>query len=117
MYFLDTNVPIGYTIVHDMWHEPSKNFINNKSNIFWSNFVKNEYYNKLDDILELTEKFLTAVILILNVNEKDFYTYISFEEYILKRTKFCMLDYFKKQKILENFWHKNNFNEWCPPKI
>ena len=79
MYFLDTNVPIGYTIVHDMWHEPSKNFINNKSNIFWSNFVKNEYYNKLDDILELTEKFLTAVILILNVNEKDFYTYISFE--------------------------------------
>mgnify|MGYP003344915537 CR=1 FL=1 len=38
-----------------------ENFINNKSNIFWSNFVKNEYYNKLDDILEL-EKYSFVMI-------------------------------------------------------
>lgn len=110
MYFLDTNVPIGYTIIHDRWHENSKNFIdNNKNSIFWSNFVKSEYYNKLDNILDYIVKFLKSIVCILKVNEMDFYSYNSFEEHILNETRFCKLDYFKKQKILENFWNEYDF--------
>lgn len=97
---MDTNVPIGYTIIHDRWHENSKNFIdNNKNSIFWSNFVKSEYYNKLDNILDYIVKFLKSIVCILKVNEMDFYSYNSFEEHILNETRFCKLDYFKKR-----FW-------------
>ncbi|WP_407391463.1 hypothetical protein [Methanobrevibacter sp.] len=53
-YFIDTNVSIGYTVAHDKWHESSVKFINDNrdDSIFWSNLVKNEYDEKLNDILD-----------------------------------------------------------------
>lgn len=40
--FLDTNIPIGYTVIHDRLHEDSKTFIDNHEtdSIFWSTLVK-----------------------------------------------------------------------------
>lgn len=53
-FFTDTNIPIGYTVIHDKWHKPSKKFINNHSNesIFWSNLVQKEYQETLNDIID-----------------------------------------------------------------
>lgn len=107
-YFLDTNVPLGYTIIHDKWHESSINFINDTcdDSLFWSNFVKDEYDRKLEIILNMAHDFLTSVSSILKLNENDFYTYDDFEKFILERTKFCKLDKVKKEKILNQFWQK-----------
>lgn len=109
-FFIDTNVPIGYSVIHDKWHDSSKKFINdNKNHLFWSNLVKMEYDNKLDDIIDLTDEFLKSTLSLLNNNEKDFYNYFDFEKFVLTNTNFCKLDLFKKQKILEQFWQNNNF--------
>ena len=50
-YFIDTNVALGYTIIHDKWHPQSEKFITETSeDIFWSNLVKKEYSSKLNNI-------------------------------------------------------------------
>ena len=55
-FFVDTNIPLGYTVIHDKFHDSSKNFIENNENIFWSNLVKKEYTEKLDDIIDDIEE-------------------------------------------------------------
>ena len=111
-YFIDTNVALGYTIIHDKWHPQSEKFITETSeDIFWSNLVKKEYSSKLNNIENSIDFFLKRTKLILKNNEKDFVNYYDFEKFILKRTKICDLDKFKKQKILENFWNKYELYE------
>lgn len=111
-YFIDTNVALGYTIIHDKWHPQSDKFITETSeDIFWSNLVKKEYSSKLNNIENSIDFFLQRTKLILKNNQKDFVNYYDFEKLILKETKICNLDKFKKQKILENFWNKYDFDE------
>ena len=111
-YFIDTNVALGYTVIHDKMHPESEKFIRETSeDIFWSNLVKEEYSFKLNDIEDSIDFFLKRTKLILKNNEQDFVNYYEFEKFILKRTKNCDLDKFKKQKILENFWNKYNFSD------
>ena len=111
-YFIDTNVALGYTVIHDKWHPPSEKFITETSeDIFWSNLVKKEYSSKLNNIENSIDFFLKRTKLILKNNQKDFINYYDFERFILKGTKICDLDKFKKQKILENFWSKYEFDE------
>ena len=111
-YFIDTNVALGYTIIHDKWHPQSDKFITETSeDIFWSNLVKKEYSSKLNNIENSIDFFLQRTKLILKNNQKDFMNYYDFEKLILKETKICDLDKFKKQKILENFWNKYDFDE------
>lgn len=110
-YFIDTNVALDYTIIHDKWHPQSDKFITETSeDIFWSNLVK-EYSSKLNNIENSIDFFLQRTKLILKNNQKDFVNYYDFEKLILKETKICNLDKFKKQKILENFWNKYDFDE------
>lgn len=109
-FFCDTNIPIGYTIIHDKWHPKSSEFIeNNKYPIFWSNFVKQEYYNKIDDIIDLITEFLEYIIPLLENNDKDFINYDDFERFILQKTKFTNLDEYKKRNLLKKFWNKNEY--------
>lgn len=111
-YFIDTNVALGYTIIHDKWHPQSDKFITETSeDIFWSNLVKKEYSSKLNNIENSIDFFLQRTKLILKNNQKDFVNYYDFEKLILKETKICDLDKSKKQKILENFWNKYDFDE------
>jgi predicted nucleic acid-binding protein len=111
-YFIDTNVAIGYTIIHDKWHESSKEFIENTLDyIFWSELVEIEYANKINEIIDLAEIFLEMTDYILINNQKDFINYDDFERFVLKKTKPCKLDEIKKRRILENFWLKYQFNE------
>lgn len=58
--FLDTNIPIGYTVIHDRLHEDSKTFIDNHEtdSIFWSTLVKKEYRQTLNDIIDEVKIFL-----------------------------------------------------------
>ena len=56
-FFVDTNIPLGYTIIHDKFHDPSKNFIEDNEDIFWSNLVKKEYTEKLDALLTILKYF------------------------------------------------------------
>ena len=52
LFFTDTNIALGYTVVHDRWHDPSKEFIENHEDaLFWSNLVHDEYCRKLDWII------------------------------------------------------------------
>lgn len=109
-YFTDTNIPLGYTVIHDRWHVESTDFIlKNQNKIFWSNLVQEEYSNKLSYITHDVERFLKRTTLILKKNEKAFVNYGEFEEIILEETKHVNLDEFKKRKILENFWNNYNF--------
>lgn len=118
-FFTDTNVPIGYTIIHDKWHEDSKKFYkeNKKEDIFWSTLVKKEYGNTLKNITKLTESFLNKSNYFLRNNTKDFVNYKEFENYILKQTKSCCLDDTKKIRILEEFWNKHDFIEGISEQI
>ena len=110
MYFTDSNIPLTYTIIHDRWHEPSKEFIeNNENSLFWSNLVQDEYCRKLENIIDDIGLFLETSEDILISNQQDFINYWEFENFILKRTKDCKLDSHKKRKILEQFWRKFNF--------
>lgn len=110
--FIDTNIAIGYSVIHDKWHIPSKEFIEtNSENIFWSELVENEYTYKLNEVINLTEMFLETTNHILLINQNDFISYDSFEKFVLKKTRNCKLDTYKKIRILENFWGKYNFRE------
>ena len=61
VFFVDTNIPLGYTVIHDKWHDTSKKFIeNNKGSVFWSNLVRDEYSRKLENIIDEIEYFLEA---------------------------------------------------------
>ena len=110
-FFVDTNIPLGYTIIHDKYHDSSNNFITNNRNIFWSNLVQKEYTEKLDEIIDDIDIFLKLTEKILKRNTKDFSSYYIFENYIIKRTKRCNLDKNKKQKILKHFWVKYDIIE------
>lgn len=109
-YFTDTNIPLGYTVIHDRWHEKSTEIIlNNENKIFWSNLVREEYSKKLSEITYDVERFLKRTTLILKNNERTFVNLDEFEQFVLKKTKHVTLDEFKKRKILENFWNNYNF--------
>ncbi|WP_407411671.1 hypothetical protein [Methanobrevibacter sp.] len=112
-FFVDTNIPIGYTVIHDRLHEKSKTFIDNHEtdSIFWSTLVKKEYHETLNDLIDEVKIFLEYCKSILKANQNDFINYYEFENFILNKTKECTLDYRKKQKILEDFWKNTNFNE------
>lgn len=86
-YFIDTNIPIGYSIIHDQWHDVSKDFINNhqKDSIFWSNLVKREYTEKLNKIINNVSIFLNHCKTILKDNQKDFVNYFDFENFLIKK--------------------------------
>ena len=112
-FFTDTNIPIGYTVIHDKWHIPAKKFINNHSNdsIFWSNLVHEEYNKTLNEIIDDVNVFLYYCKSSLETNQKDFINYFDFENYLLKKTNNCQLDSYKKQKIFEEFWNNYHFTE------
>lgn len=103
-YFIDTNVALGYTVIHDKMHPQSEKFIKETSeDIFWSDLVKKEYSDKLNNIEDSIDFFLKRTNLILKNNQQDFVNYYGFEKFILKRTKNCDLDKFKKTKDPQKF--------------
>ncbi len=117
-YFVDTNIPIGYTIPYDKWHDQSVNFIENISEIiYWSNLVKKEYETVLNSIIDDSEIFLDYICKTLKENEKDFLNFFEFEEYLKKCTIACKLDEIKKTKILEKFWMECNITEGLSYKL
>lgn len=111
MYFVDTNIPISYTVIHDKWHEPVNEFLcETEEDIFWSNIVSNEYSDKLGDIIFEVESFINETKHILKNNYKEFINYKEFENFIIWKTRECTLDDFKKIKILEEFWNHFDLN-------
>lgn len=104
-YFIDTNIPLGYAISHDKWHNVSKTFLDNhqKDSIFWSNLVKNEYTKKFNEILDDINTFIANCKTLLKENQKDFINYFDFEDFLIRKTKMNSLDNFKKQMILKQF--------------
>ena len=105
-YFIDTNIQLGYAIIHDKWHNVSKTFLDNhqKDSIFWSNLVKNEYTEKFNEILDDINTFIANCKTLLKENQKDFINYFDFEDFLIRKTKMNSLDNFKKQMILKQFW-------------
>lgn len=109
-FFIDTNVAIGYSVVHDKWHNKTTEFIHeNDEDIFWSNLVQKEYTEKLGEIIRLVERFLKRANLLLKNNKSSFTNYDNFENFIIIKTRDIPLDTTKKIKILENFWDKFDF--------
>jgi hypothetical protein len=118
-FFTDTNIPLGYTVIHDKWHDQSIKFITDhqKDSIFWSNMVKHEYNENLNQIIDNSDDFLNYCKSSLKTNQKDFINYFEFENFLIKRTKSCRLDKIKKQKILEEFWRKYHFDEGIAEEV
>lgn len=83
-YFIDTNLAFRYTVIHDKWHQNSKEFIEDNNLIFWSTFVQQEYSEKLDNVLDDIEYFLESIGIVLECNELDFVSFQNFEEFVLK---------------------------------
>ena len=71
--------------------------------------MKEEYQDTLDDIIDDIGGFLDKTTYLLEKNQSDFTNFSDFESFILKNTRKCELDRHKKQKILEEFWHTNQF--------
>lgn len=71
------------------WHNSSKTFFNTHENdsIFWSNIVKDEYHNTLNDIIDDVNIFLNYCKSALKTNQSDFVNYFEFEKFILKKNK------------------------------
>ena len=111
VFFTDSNVPLGYTVIHDKWHRKADKFVNsNQNSIFWSTLVKKEYETKFGDISNDVDYFLDSVESLLEDNENDFEYYSKFEDFVIRRTKNIGLDDFKKHQIIEHFWRDNNFD-------
>ena len=111
-YFIDTNIAISYSLIHDKHHKKSIKFINNKYNdIYWSNIVENEYTNKINKINNDTIDFLQKVEKIIKNENIMFFNNIDFENRIIQKTKNCKLDQIKKRKLLFYIWdfNQNNF--------
>lgn len=97
-FFPDSNVPIGFTIIHDKWHISSQKFINeHKNSLLWSNLVEDEYNNKFEDIVDESDQFLKKTSDLLQSNQKDFINYSEFEKFIIIKTKSLSLDEIKKK--------------------
>lgn len=73
-FFLDTNIPIAYSVIHDKYYNWANAFINNhqQDSLFWSNLVKTEYEDKFKEIILDINYFLISVESILENNENDF---------------------------------------------
>lgn len=106
--FLDTNIPIGYTVIHDRLHEDSKTFIDNHEtdSIFWSTLVKKEYRQTLNDIIDEVKIFLEYCKSILKRNSKDFINHFEFENFILKKNKRMYIRQYEKTKNFRKFLEK-----------
>lgn len=64
-YFPDTNIPIGYPVIYDKWHEYSKNFyLETDKKIFWSNFVKQEYSMNISGIVQIIDVYWECPVII-----------------------------------------------------
>lgn len=117
-YFADTNIFVEFSVIHDEWHEQCKKFITADENqIFWSNLVKKEYEDKLQDIINSVEFFIKKVKYLLKNNQRTFRNYNDFERFILSNTRQITLNNFKKITILENFWNKFNLSYEVPSVI
>ena len=117
-YFADTNIFVGFSVIHDEWHEQCKKVITADENqIFWSNLVKKEYEDKLQDIINSVEFFIKKVKYLLKNNQRTFRNYNDFERFILSNTRQITLNNFKKITILENFWNKFNLSYEVPSVI
>lgn len=110
-FFIDTNMAISFTVIHDKWHVSSCKLFNEDTCLFWSNFVKDEYNLKLNDIIDEIDLFFNSTKDILKYNHKDFINYFDFENFIIMKTAECSLDRFKKVKILMHFWNKYFTND------
>lgn len=110
-FFIDTNMAISFTVIHDKWHESSCELFNKDDCLFWSNLVKKEYGVKLNDIIDEIDIFFNLTKDILKHNHKDFINYFDFEKFIIIKTSGCSLDMFKKVKILMHFWNKYFTND------
>ena len=75
VFFTDTNIPIGYTIIYDKFHDQSKIFINKHENdsIFWSNLVEEEYRQTLNDIIDEVNIFMNYSKSALKKKSKRFH--------------------------------------------
>lgn len=104
-YFADTNIFVEFSVIHDEWHEQCKKFITADENqIFWSNLVKKEYEDKLQDIINSVEFFIKKVKYLLKNNQRTFRNYNDFERFILSNTRQITLNNFKNnhfRKLLE----------------
>ena len=109
VYFIDTNIGIGYSIFPDKFHNPCKDFINNSSSdIYWSNGVYEEFNRKFTDLLNIIENFLNIISHALNNKHSFFPNKDSFASFVLGKTKRINLDDEKKFKLIDVFWEKCN---------
>ena len=109
VYFIDTNIGIGYSIFPDKFHNPCKDFINESSNdIYWSNGVYEEFDRKFCELLSIIENFLDIISHALNNRQSFFPNKDSFASFVLAKTKKVDIDDEKKFKLIDVFWEMCN---------
>ncbi len=84
-FFIDSNVAIGYSVVHDRLHDNSVEFICETEEDIFGHLVQDEYLRKLGEIIHLVERFLKRTNLLLKNNETSFTNYEEFENFIMKK--------------------------------
>ena len=107
VYFIDTNIGIGYSIFPDKFHNPCKDFITDTlEDIYWSNGIYKEFNDKFCELLENIEDFLDVIAHNLNNRSFSFYNKDSFASFILEKTTNIKLDNIKKSKLIDVFLGK-----------
>ena len=107
IYFIDTNIGIGYSIFPDKHHSKSKSFVNdNLKSLYWSTGVVKELNDKMHDITTNIQNFLLSIVFNVRNRKSDFLNKDEFASFVLKVTKNIDLDIDKKNSLIECFWEK-----------
>lgn len=104
IYFLDTNIFIGYVFFEDPWHDKSLKVFELKR-LYWSDTVKKEFNNKFKEISNELYGFVSEIEDALYENPLDDFTLNQFQK-VLFNIHINGIDNKKKSRVLKKIWEE-----------
>lgn len=114
IYFLDTNIHIGYVFFEDPWHEKSLDIFNHEK-LYWSVIVKKEFDKKFTEFSDIFYSYISKIELKLSDYSDELITLNNFNK-ILLNISVSGMGYKKRNRILKRIWESITQNEECISK-
>lgn len=104
IYFLDTNIFVGYVIFEDPWHEKSLEVFN-RENLYWSPIVKEEAEKKLENIYLYLNLFIDELEEIIFSYADDMLSLTKFNK-IMSSIDNKFVDLKKRNRVSKRIWEE-----------